>query len=49
MNCIAGVNASNAASVHDYPLATMHGDRYDAEASLCFSVDAGGVRHNVRE
>ena len=49
VHCIAGVNASNAASVHDYPLATTPGDRYDAEASLCLSVDTGGVRHDVRE
>ena len=37
------------ASGYNSPLATTHGDRYDAEASLCLSVDTGGVRHNVRE
>ncbi|WP_181574899.1 hypothetical protein [Enterobacter hormaechei] len=49
MPCIAGVNASNAASGHDSPLATTHGGRYDAKASLRLTVDAGGVRHHVRE
>ena len=32
--CIAGVNASNAASVHDSPLATTQQGSYDAFASL---------------
>ncbi|MCE6963749.1 hypothetical protein RKT74_14175 [Leclercia pneumoniae] len=49
MLCIAGVIASNAASVHDYLLAARHPGGYDDVCQPVMPHFIGGVRYHVRE